>query len=180
MSDITMHGTTVICVVKGKSVAMGSDGQVTLGNTIMKATAKKVRRVYNNEVLVGFAGATADAITLLDKFESYLEKYSGNVKRASVELAKEWRTNKILRNLEAMMIVASKESQFLISGNGDVIEPEKDGVIAIGSGAPYAKSAALALTKHTKMSAKKLVEESLKIAQSICIYTNNNFTIEEL
>ena len=178
--EIKMYGTTVICVVKDEKVAMGSDGQVTLGNTIMKASAKKVRKIYNDKVLVGFAGATADAITLMDKFEGYLDKYDGNVKRSSVELAKEWRTNKMLRNLEAMMIVASKKEQFLISGNGDVIAPEQDGIIAIGSGAPYARSAALAMVKHTKLSPKKLVEESLNIAQSICIYTNNSFTIETL
>jgi len=179
MSNLTMHATTVICVVKDNKIAMGSDGQVSLGNTVMKATAQKVRKIFDNKVIVGFAGATADAITLLDKFEAKLQEFSGNMLRAAVELAKDWRTNKVLRNLEAMLIVASKEKQFLISGNGDVIEPE-DGVISIGSGGPYARSAALALVKHTNLEAKEIVKESLKIAASICIYTNENIVMEEL
>jgi len=179
MSNIIMHATTVICVVRNNKIAMGSDGQVSLGNTVMKSTAQKVRKIFDNKVMVGFAGATADAITLLDKFESKLQEYSGNILRAAVELAKDWRTNKVLRNLEAMLIVAGKDKQYLISGNGDVIEPE-DGIIAIGSGGPFARSAALALLNHTNMEAKDIVKEALKIAASICIYTNENIVMEEL
>jgi ATP-dependent HslUV protease subunit HslV len=174
-----VRSTTVICVVKENMVAMAADGQVTLGNTVMKSTAKKIRRIYNNKVVVGFAGATADAITLVDKFEKKLEEYSGNITRAAVELAKDWRTDKILRNLEAMIIVADNEKQFLISGSGDVIEPE-NGIIAIGSGGPFARAAATALIKHSKLNAKDIVKESLKIAADICIYTNDNIIIEEL
>ena len=180
MNEIKMHGTTVLCVCRDGKVAMAADGQVTLGHTVMKGTAKKIRKVYNDTILVGFAGATADAMTLLDKFETQLEKYSGNITRASVELAKEWRTNKMLRNLEAMMIVASKEKQFLISGSGDVIEPEEDGIIAIGSGGVYAKSSALALIRHSKLNAMSVAKESLNIAADICIYTNKSIRTEEL
>lgn len=174
-----MHATTVICVIKDSKIAMASDGQVTLGNTVMKSTAQKCRKIFNGKVIVGFAGATADAITLVDKFEKKLELYSGNITRAAVELAKDWRTDKILKNLEAMVIAASLEKQYLISGNGDVIEPE-DGIIAIGSGGPFARAAALALVKNTNLSASEIVKEALNIASSICIYTNNNLTLEEL
>jgi len=175
-----MHATTVICVVKDGKIAMCADGQVTLSNAIiMKSTAKKIRRIYKGEILVGFAGATADAITLVDKFEKKLGEYSGNITRSAVELAKEWRTDKMLRNLEALMIAASKDKQFLISGSGDVIEPE-DGIIAIGSGGVYARAAGLALLKHTNLDAKQIAQESIAIAAQICIFTNNNITLEEI
>jgi ATP-dependent HslUV protease, peptidase subunit HslV len=174
-----LHGTTVICVVKDGKIAMCADGQVTFSNTIMKSTAKKIRRIYKGEVLVGFAGATADAITLVDKFEKKLEEFSGNITRSAVELAKEWRTDKMLRNLEAMMIAANKEKQFLISGSGDVIEPE-DGIISIGSGGPFARAAGLALIQNTSMDSKQIAKESLLIASKICIFTNANFLLEEL
>jgi ATP-dependent HslUV protease, peptidase subunit HslV len=177
---MTFKGTTVICVVKNGKIAMAADGQVTLANTVMKASAKKIRRIYNDKIIVGFAGATADAITLVDKFEVKLQEHSGNITRAAVELAKEWRTDKILRNLEAMMIAASKEKQFLISGSGDVIEPESDGVMAIGSGAQFARASALSLVKHSKLSAKEIAKEAMAIASKICIYTNENITMEEL
>lgn len=176
---MSFHATTVICVIKDGKIAMGSDGQVTLGNTIMKSTAQKCRKIFNGKVIVGFAGATADSITLVDKFEKKLEEFSGNITRAAVELAKEWRTDKILRNLEAMVIAAGKDKQYLISGNGDVIEPE-DGIIAIGSGGPFARSAGLALLKFTDLSASEIVKEALKIAGSICIYTNDKINLEEL
>ncbi|MBN1113955.1 MAG: ATP-dependent protease subunit HslV [Oligoflexia bacterium] len=174
-----IRGTTVICIIRDGKVAMAADGQVTLGNTVMKSGARKIRRIYEDKVLVGFAGATADAITLVDKFETKLGEYSGNITRAAVELAKEWRTNKMLRNLEAMVIVASAEKQFLISGSGDVIEPE-DGVIAIGSGGPFARAAATAMIQYTKLGASKIAENALKIAASICIYTNDKIIMEEL
>ncbi len=166
----TFHGTTILSV---------SDGQVTLGNTIMKGNARKVRRLYNDKVLAGFAGATADAFTLFEKFEGKLEQYSGNLMRAAVELAKDWRTDKVLRNLEALLSVADKNNSLIISGNGDVIEPENN-VIAIGSGGAYAQAAARALIENTDLSAKDIVEKSLNIASDICIYTNNNLTIETL
>ncbi len=172
-------GTTIILVEKDGKTAIGGDGQVTLGNTIIKATTKKVRRIYNDSVVVGFAGGTADAFSLMERFEKKLNEYRGNIERAAVELAKEWRTDKILRHLEAMMIVTDGKKSFLISGLGDVIGPE-NGIIAIGSGAPYAQAAAIALKNNTDMSAKEVVNEALKIASSICIYTNNNFVIEEI
>ncbi len=172
-------GTTIILVEKNGRVAIGGDGQVTLGNTIIKGSARKIRKVANGKVLVGFAGSTADAFALMERFEKKLSEFRGNIERATVELAKEWRTDKRLRHLEAMMIVTDGEKSFLISGVGDIIGPE-NGIIAIGSGAPYAQAAAYALKNHTKLSAKEIVEESLKIASSICIYTNNNFTIEEV
>ncbi|MBS82690.1 MAG: HslU--HslV peptidase proteolytic subunit [Gammaproteobacteria bacterium] len=173
------HGTTILCVRTGKTVVVGGDGQVTLGNTVMKGNAKKVRRLYKNKVIAGFAGATADAFTLFEKFEAKLEKHSGHLTKSAVELAKDWRTDKILRNLEALLIVADKETSLIISGNGDVIEPEES-IIAIGSGGPYAHAAAKALVENTKMTAKDITEKSLNIAASICIYTNNNLTIENL
>ena len=173
------RGTTVLCVRKDGKVAIGGDGQVTLGQTVLKHNAKKIRRMYNNNVLAGFAGATADAFTLFEKFEGKLETYRGNITRAAVELAKDWRTDKILRRLEALLIVADQEHSFIISGNGDVIEPE-DGISAIGSGGPYAHAAAKALIEHTQLDPKKIVEEALKIASRICIYTNDSISIEEI
>ena len=173
------HGTTVLCVRKDGKVAIGGDGQVTLGQTVLKHNAKKIRRMYNNNVLAGFAGATADAFTLFEKFEGKLETYRGNITRSAVELAKDWRTDKILRRLEALLIVADKEHSFIISGNGDVIEPE-DGIAAIGSGGPYAQAAAKALLFHTQLEPKQIVEEAMKITSKICIYTNESISIEEL
>jgi len=158
---------------------MGSDGQVTMGNTVMKHTAKKVRKIFNDKVLVGFAGATSDAFTLFERFEGKLEQYKGNLLRAATELAKEWRTDKYLRKLEALLAVADKEKTIIISGTGDVIEPD-DGIVAIGSGGPYALAAARVMLKYTKMSSKEIVNEALLQASTICIYTNNNINIEEL
>ena len=171
--------TTVIGVRRNGQAAMGSDGQVTIGETIMKHTTKKVRRIFNDQVVVGFAGASADAMALFDKFENELEKYKGNVNRAAVELAKIWRTDKYLRQLEALLTVMNKETMLIISGTGDVIEPDDD-IIAIGSGGAFATAAARALLRHTEMNAREIVAESLRISSEICIYTNNNFTIIEL
>jgi len=171
--------TTILSVRKGKNVVIAGDGQVTLGNTVMKANAKKIRKTYQDKILVGFAGSTADAFTLFEKFDAKLEEYNGNLLRSAVELAKEWRTNKMLRNLEAMIVVADEERSLIISGNGDVIEPE-DGIVAIGSGGQYALSAARALTENTKLKPRAIVEKSLEIAGSICIYTNKNFNFVEL
>ena len=173
------HGTTIVGVRRDKEVVVGGDGQVTLGNTVMKNNAKKVRRLYKDNVIAGFAGATADAFTLFEKFEGKLEKYSGHLTRSAVELAKDWRTDKILRNLEALLIVADKEVSLLISGNGDVIEPQ-DSIIAIGSGGSFAQSAAKALYDNTELSAEEIVKKSLTIASDICIYTNSNLTIEKI
>ncbi len=172
-------GTTIICVKKDNVVALGGDGQVTLGNTIVKSKAKKIRKLYNDKVIVGFAGATADAFTLFEKLEDKLNEYAGNLTRAAVELAKEWRTDKILRRLEALLIAADKDTMYLISGNGDVLTPDEN-ICAIGSGGNYAYAAAKALLKYSKLDAKGIVEESLKIASSICIYTNDNIVIETL
>lgn len=180
MSQMTpMHGTTIIAVRRNGKTAMAGDGQVTVGTTVMKHNAKKVRKMYNNKVLAGFAGATADAFTLFEKFESKLEQFHGNLTRAAVELAKDWRTDKVLRRLEALMVVADHERSFILSGNGDVIEPEND-VASIGSGGPYALAAARALLDHTRLEAKSIVQESMKIAGEICIYTNQEITVEEL
>ncbi len=180
MEDILpLHGTTIIAVRRNGKTAIAGDGQVTIGSTVMKHNAKKVRKMYNEKILAGFAGATADAFTLFEKFENKLEQYHGNLTRAAVELAKDWRTDKILRRLEALMIIADHERSFILSGNGDVIEPE-NGVAAIGSGGSYALAAARALIEHTQLDAKKIVEESMKIAAEICIYTNKEITIEEL
>ncbi len=179
MNENTFHGTTILGVRKGKQIVVGGDGQVTLGNTVMKNNAKKVRRLYKDQVLAGFAGATADAFTLFEKFEVKLEKYSGHLTRSAVELAKDWRTDKMLRNLEALLIVADKEASLLISGNGDVIEPQ-DSIVAIGSGGSYALSAAKALFDNSDLDAEEIVKKSLHIASEICIYTNSNFTIEKL
>ncbi|MCD6419254.1 MAG: ATP-dependent protease subunit HslV [Synergistetes bacterium] len=173
------RGTTVIALKhRGKSV-MGGDGQVTFGDTILKSGAKKVRKIFDGRVVAGFAGSTADAFTLFDRFESKLQKYQGNLMRASVELAKDWRTDKILRRLEALLIVMDKDHMFIISGSGDVVEPE-EGVAAIGSGGNYALSAAKALLRHSNLSAEEIVRESLRIASEICVYTNEKFVIESL
>lgn len=173
------HGTTILTVRRGDCVVVGGDGQVTLGDTIMKGNATKVRKVYHDRVIVGFAGATADAFTLMERFESVLEKHGGQLKRAAVELAKDWRTDRMLRRLEAMMIVANSEASLLISGTGDVIDALDD-LIAIGSGGPYAQSAARAMFDNTELSAREIVEKSLMIAADICVYTNNSITIEEI
>ena len=179
MTD-TFHATTIVSVRRDGKVVLGGDGQVTLGNTIVKANARKVRRLGRNaDVIAGFAGATADAFTLFELFEAKLDKHGGNLTRAAVELAKEWRTDRRLGRLEAMLAVADKESSLLISGNGDVLEPEH-GLIAIGSGGPFAQAAARALLENTGLSAREVVEKALKIAGEICIYTNQNVTIEEL
>ncbi len=174
-----MRGTTIIAVRHNGRVAMGGDGQVSVGNTIMKHSANKVRRMYSDKVIGGFAGATADAFSLFARFEEKLEKFQGNLPRSAVELAKDWRTDKLLRRLEAMLIVADKDHSFLISGNGDVIEAD-DGILAIGSGGMFAQSAAKALLKHSQLNAREIVEEAMDIAQSVCVYTNSNLTIEEL
>ncbi|MDH5632075.1 MAG: ATP-dependent protease subunit HslV [Gammaproteobacteria bacterium] len=173
------RGTTILSVRRDNKVVIGGDGQVTLGDTVMKGNARKVRRLYKDRVLAGFAGGTADAFTLFERFEAKLEKHSGHLVRAAVELAKDWRTDKMLRRLEALLIVADHSASLTISGNGDVIEPE-GGVIAIGSGGSYAKAAAAALLENTELDARTIVEKGLKIAAEICIYTNQNLTIEEL
>lgn len=172
-------GTTILCVRRDGKVAIAGDGQVTMGNTVLKHNAKKVRTMYDNKLIAGFSGATADAFTLFERFEAKIESYRGNIKRAAVELAKDWRTDKILRRLEALLIIADKEHTFIISGTGDVIEPE-DGVAAIGSGGPYAQASAKALFENTNLPAREIVEKSMKITSNICIYTNENLTIEEL
>ena len=172
-------GTTILSVRRAGSVVLGGDGQVTVGNTVLKANARKVRRLRDDRVLAGFAGGTADAFTLFERFEGALDKYSGNLVRAAVELAKDWRSDRVLRRLEALLAVADADSSLVISGNGDVIEPE-DGLIAIGSGGPYAQAAARALLDATDMDARTVVERSLAIAADICIYTNHNVSIESL
>ena len=175
----SMHGTTVLAVRRNGRVVIGGDGQVTLGNTVMKGNARKVRRLYQNKVIAGFAGGTADAFTLFERFEGKLEKHGGNLTRAAVELAKDWRTDRMLRRLEALLIVADLSVTLIISGNGDVIEPERD-LAAIGSGGAYAQAAAQALLEHTELDARTIVEQALKIAAGICIYTNGHLTLEEL
>ena len=174
------HGTTILSIRRNGKVVIGGDGQVSMGPTILKGNAKKVRRLYNNQVIAGFAGATADAFTLFERFEGKLEKHQGNLLRAAVELAKDWRMDKMLRRLEALLAVADTKTSLILTGNGDVIEPEHEGIIAIGSGGHYAQSAAIALSQNTDFSARDIVEKSLKIASDICVYTNANFTIEEL
>lgn len=174
-----MHGTTILSVRRGKQVALGGDGQVTLGHVILKASARKVRRLYHDRILAGFAGGTADAFTLFERFEAKLEKHNGHLLRSAVELAKDWRTDRILRRLEAMLAVADAETSLILSGNGDVVEPE-DGLIAIGSGGSYAQAAARALLDNTDYSARDIVKKSLSIAGDICIYTNQNHSIEVL
>jgi ATP-dependent HslUV protease, peptidase subunit HslV len=174
-----MTGTTIICVRHKGKVAVAGDGQVTLQNTVMKHGAKKVRRLYQNKCLAGFAGATADAFTLIERFEKKLEQYNGNIARASVELAKDWRTDRLLRRLEALLVVADEEHTYILSGTGDVIEPD-DGIAAIGSGGPFAQAAAKALVKHSDLSAAEIAKEAMAIASQICIYTNDQIVIEEL
>ena len=173
------RGTTICSVRRGDTVVMGGDGQVTLGNTVMKANARKVRRLYKDRVIAGFAGATADAFTLFERFEGKLEKHSGHLVRAAVERAKDWRTDRMLRRLEALLAIADAENSLLISGNGDVIQPE-NGLIAIGSGGPFAQSAAMALLQNTDLDAETITRQALGIASDICIYTNGNLTIETL
>jgi len=176
---LAMHGTTIVSVRRGRAVAMGGDGQVTMGNTVMKHNARKVRRLHDGKVLAGFAGATADAFTLFERFEGQLEKFQGNLTRAAVELAKDWRTDRALRRLEAMLAVADAATSLMITGNGDVIEPE-DGLIAMGSGGPFAQAAARALLAETALPPREIVERALGIAADICIYTNDAQTIETL
>jgi ATP-dependent HslUV protease, peptidase subunit HslV len=174
-----IHGTTVLCVRKDNKVVLAADGQVTLGESVIKHSAKKTRRLFNDKIIAGFAGSTADALSLFARFENKLQEYHGNLPRAAVELAKDWRTDRALRHLDALLIVADAKSTFLLSGNGDVIEPD-DGICAIGSGGPYALAAARALAKNTKMGAKDVSQEAMRIASDICIFTNANFSIEEL
>jgi ATP-dependent HslUV protease subunit HslV len=174
-----MHSTTIICVRKNGKVALAGDGQVTLGDTVIKHGANKIRRLYNNKILSGFAGSSADSFALFSRFEGKLEQFHGNLSRAAVELAKDWRTDRALRHLEAVMVVADDKNSFLIAGNGDLIEPD-DGLIAIGSGGAYALAAARALLKYTNLSAREIAEEALHIAAKICIYTNDSVSVEEL
>lgn len=174
-----MCGTTVLCVRKDSKTVLVADGQVTMGDHVMKHTAKKTRRLFNDKVLAGFAGSTADALSLFERFEGKLQEHSGNLQKAAVELAKDWRRDRALRHLEAMLIVADAKATFLVSGNGDVIEPD-DGLCAIGSGGSYALAAARALLKHAKLGAREIAQEAMRIASEICIYTNENFTVEEL
>lgn len=174
-----VRSTTVICIRHQGKVVMAGDGQVTMGQTVLKATAQKVRRLYKGKVLAGFAGATSDAFALFSRFEGKLEEYRGNLSRAAIELAKDWRMDKSLRQLDALLIVADENNTFLISGTGDVVEPD-DGIIAVGSGGPYALAAARALLRHTGLSAREIALEALRIASEICVYTNQNFTVEEL
>jgi len=173
------RGTTILSYRRNGQVVIGGDGQVSLGNTVMKGNARKVRRLYHDKVIAGFAGGTADAFTLFERFEAKLEKHQGNLTRSALELAKDWRTDRMMRRLEALLAVADKDSSLIITGNGDVIEPEH-GLMAIGSGGPYAQSAATALMENTELSAREIVEKSLNIAADICIYTNHNLTIETL
>ena len=175
----SIHATTIICVRKKGKVAIASDGQVTLGETVIKHGAKKIRRLYNDKILAGFAGSSADSFALFSRFEAKLEQFHGNLSRAAVELAKDWRTDRALRHLEAVMIVADDKTTFLISGTGDLIEPD-DGIVGIGSGGAYALAAARALAKHTDLSAKEVAHEAMQIAGKICIYSNENISIEEL
>jgi ATP-dependent HslUV protease, peptidase subunit HslV len=173
------HGTTIICVRHQGKVALAGDGQITIGDTVVKHGAKKIRRLYNDRILAGFAGSAADAMALFTKFEAKLEEFRGNLKRAAVELAKEWRTDRILRRLEALLIVANQEHSYLISGSGDLIEPD-DGILSAGSGGPYALAAARALIKYSDLSAKEVATEAMLTAAEICIYTNSNISVEEL
>jgi len=174
-----MHGTTVLCVRRESKVVIAADGQVTMGEHVMKHTARKTRRLYNDKVLAGFAGSTADALSLFERFEGKLQEHQGNLAKSSVELAKEWRKDRALRHLEALLLVADVKATFLLSGNGDVIEPD-DGICAIGSGGPFALAAARALARHTKFSPRDIAQEAMRIASDICIFTNANFTFEEL
>jgi ATP-dependent HslUV protease subunit HslV len=174
-----IRSTTILCVRRNDKVVMAGDGQVTLGQEVLKANAKKLRRLYKDKILAGFAGSTADAFALFARFESKLEQHSGNLPRSVVELAKEWRTDRVLRHLEALLLVADPQNTYIVSGNGDVIDPD-DEVAAIGSGGPFAKAAATALVQNTKLSAREIVERAMKIAGQICIYTNENYIVEEL
>jgi ATP-dependent HslUV protease, peptidase subunit HslV len=174
-----IHGTTVLCVRRDNKVVMAGDGQVTMGQQVMKHSARKIRRLFNDKVLAGFAGSTADALSLFERFEGKLQEHHGNLAKSAVELAKEWRKDRALRHLEALLVVADAKSTFVLSGDGDVIEPD-DGICAIGSGGPFALAAARALAKHSKLGAKEIAQESMRIASEICIYTNNSFTLEEL
>jgi len=177
--NLRTRSTTILSVRRGGQLAVGGDGQVTLGDSVVKAKARKIRRLYGEKVLAGFAGSTADALSLFSRFEQKLEEYHGNLSRAVVELAKDWRTDRALRHLEAMLLVCDEKSTYLVSGNGDVIEPD-DGIVAIGSGSPYAQAAARALFKHTQMSAREIVQEAMSLAGEMCIYTNEQILIEEL
>jgi ATP-dependent HslUV protease, peptidase subunit HslV len=179
MAETTFHGTTIVSVRRGSRVALGGDGQVTLGNIVVKATARKVRRLYQDRILAGFAGGTADAFTLFERFEAKLEKHQGNLTRSAVELAKDWRTDRMLRRLEAMLAVADREASLIITGSGDVLEPER-GLISIGSGGPYAQAAAQALLENTELAAPDIVKKALEIAGDLCIYTNQQHVIETL
>jgi len=174
-----LHGTTVLCVRKDNKVVLAADGQVTMGESVIKHSAKKTRRLYNDKIVAGFAGSTADALSLFARFENKLQEFHGNLPRAAVELAKDWRTDRSLRHLDALLVVADAKNTFLLSGNGDVIEPD-DGICAIGSGGAIAVSAARALVRHTKLAAKDIAQEAMRIASEICIFTNANFSIEEL
>lgn len=174
-----MHGTTVLCVRRDNKVVIAADGQVTMGQNVMKHTARKTRRLFNDKVLAGFAGSTADALSLFERFEGKLQEHHGNLAKAAVELAKEWRKDRALRHLEALLVVADPKGTFVLSGDGDVIEPD-DGLCAIGSGGPFALAAARAMIKHSKLGAKEIALEAMRIASEICIYTNDNFTVEEL
>lgn len=174
-----IRSTTILCVRQGGRLAMGGDGQVTMGESVVKQKARKIRRLYNEKVVAGFAGSTADALSLFARFEQKLDEYHGNLSRAVVELAKEWRTDRALRHLEALLLVADEKYTYLVSGNGDVIEPD-DGIVAIGSGGPYALAAARALARHTSLSAKEVVKEAMQVAGEICIFTNDQVVIEEL
>ena len=179
MNPNEMHGTTILSVRRNNRVVIGGDGQVSMGDTMMKGNARKVRRLYEDQVIAGFAGGTADAFTLFERFEGKLQKHQGNLVRAAVELTKDWRTDRMLRRLEALLAVADRSTSLIITGSGDVIEPEQ-GIMAIGSGGAYAKAAALALLEETELNSRAIVERALGIASDICIYTNNQFTIEEL
>jgi ATP-dependent HslUV protease subunit HslV len=174
-----VHATTILAVRHRERTVLAGDGQVTIGNTVMKQGANKVRRLYNDTILAGFAGSAADAFSLFSRFEAKLEQYRGNLERAAVELARDWRTDRLLRRLEAMLIVADRKSTFLLSGTGDLIEPD-DGIVAVGSGGPFALAAARALARHSSLDARQIAEESMRVAAEICIYTNTNLTIEEL
>jgi ATP-dependent HslUV protease, peptidase subunit HslV len=176
---VRIHGTTVLCVRRDSKIVMAGDGQVTMGQQVMKHSARKIRRLFNDKVLAGFAGSTADALSLFERFEGKLQEHHGNLAKSAVELAKEWRKDRALRHLEALLVVADAKSTFVLSGDGDVIEPD-DGICAIGSGGPFALAAARALTKHSKLGAKEIAQESMRIASEICIYTNSSFTVEEL
>ena len=178
-SDSRIRSTTILSVRRGGQLAVGGDGQVTLGESVIKAKARKIRRLYNEKIVAGFAGSTADALSLFSRFEQKLEEYHGNLSRAVVELAKDWRTDRALRHLEAMLLVADDKSTYLVSGNGDVIEPD-DGIVAIGSGSPYALAAARALAKHTQLAPRDIVREAMTLAAELCIYTNGEILVEEL